>query len=899
MIDPARVRELFDAVSELPAADHGDFLARECRSQPELLAQLQSLLASEARAEASGFLHRPAMHDVARQTALEMPQPASRAGELLGRYRIVRLLGTGGMGEVYLAEDTDLARQVALKVIKNGVRTSDLLDRFDREGRILAHLNHESIARLLDAGTSAAGVPFLVMEYVEGKPITEHCDWEALPVEERLKLFRVACAAVQYAHQNVVVHRDLKPGNILVTAAGQVKLLDFGIAKLLDAPLAEAGATMLPALTPEYASPEQVRGEVTTTATDVYSLGVVLHELLTGSGLYVLKRRTSAEMLKAICEQEPRPPSAAAGASRVAEAEGGAEKLRRHLLGDLDQIVLKALRKEPEARYPTVEQFSDDIGRHLEGLPVMARRRTFSYRAAKYVRRNRVGVVAAAVALLTLVAGIVTTSLAAREAMAQRAAAQKRFEEARRLAHTVLFDYHDLISALPGSTQVRQRFVTDALTYLSGMSKDMVGDHDLQVEVAAAYIRVGDVQGRPYAPNLGQTEAALASYRKALSILEPIVASRPVDAPARRQLANAHERIGLVQLRKFQFDQATGSQRQALAMREQLSTQNPADAGIRGELAESRMNFGDALQATCFTGRGVTECLLSALESQRQALAMFQELSRAHPDDVQLRRDIASVDMKIAFRLRDLAVNQHDVRLQRQSLESHHRAMQIREEIVAADPTNVRDRRNAADQRMLLADAQMTAGDLTSALAGYRRSTATFQSLVEIDPVNAEARRDLSFAHQKMGLALAKSGANAAALDSYRAAMACAKQLLADDPNGEDRQTLNSANERAATTAEAMGNFPLAIQYYQDFVDASPPDPYVAYRLGRLNLLAARNGPQAAVYWKGARDAFRLALDLLRKDGGDESKNASVRHLFQNATRDLSVAECAQSCDGR
>ena len=491
MTDPEQMMELFALAGELPPAERGALLARECADRPELLAELESLLELHAEAEAMGFLNEPALNEVARQTALETTQD-SRTGELLGRYRILKLLGEGGMAEVYLAEDTELHRNVALKMIK-GIRTEELLDHFAKERRILAHLNHESIARLLDAGTSAAGVPFLVMEYVDGTPITEHCDRKGLSIAARLELFRVVCTAVQYAHQSVVIHRDLKPSNILVTAEGQVKLLDFGIARLLDSSVSfEATGALFPALTPEYASPEQIRGEVTTTATDVYSLGVVLYESLTGSRLYELKRQTTGELLKAVCEQEPRRPSTTEASPRVAEIEGGVEKLRRRLRGDLDHIVLKALRKTPEARYPTVEQFSDDIGRHLEGLPVMARRRTFLYSATRFVRRHRTAVIAAGFLLLTLLGGVVATSWEAHVARAQRARAERRFNDVRKLANSFLFEFHDSLEKIPGTLAARQLILKRALQYLDGLAQESGDDLPLNSDLAEAYDRLGN-----------------------------------------------------------------------------------------------------------------------------------------------------------------------------------------------------------------------------------------------------------------------------------------------------------------------------------------------------------------------------------------------------------------------
>jgi serine/threonine protein kinase len=320
----------------------------------------------------------------------------------IGPYRILRKLGEGGMGAVYLAErdDAQYKKQVAVKLVKRGMASSLIVRRFRNERQILAALDHPNIGRLLDGGSTEDGLPYFVMEYIEGKPINEYADAQNLSTAARLKLFRKVCAAVHYAHQKLVVHRDIKPSNILVTAEGEPKLLDFGIAKLLDADTAagliDTGATAVGMMTPDYASPEQVRGLAVTIATDIYSLGVVLYQLLTGRRPYQIKSLSPQDILQAICEQEPlRPSTAVTRAQQTAGTEGGSptgrqtrgegrtrtfnpDKLRRRLRGDLDNIVLMAMRKEPERRYASVEQFSSDIERHLDGLPVIARRPPWS-----------------------------------------------------------------------------------------------------------------------------------------------------------------------------------------------------------------------------------------------------------------------------------------------------------------------------------------------------------------------------------------------------------------------------------------------------------------------------------------------------------------------------------------
>ena len=413
-----KVEELFHLSLEREASQRAAFLDEACAGDPDLRGKVESLLAYDE--QESDFLETPASG--VRGDWLDEDQPGPMTGRRIGPYQVTREIGHGGMGAVYLAvrADDQYQKQVAIKLIKRGMDTETILRRFRTERQILANLDHPNIAKLLDGGTTEEGLSYFIMDYVDGLPIDMYCDTQKLTTVERLRLFRTVCSAVAYAHQNRVVHRDLKPGNILVTAQGVVKLLDFGVAKLLnpEASSKTTGSTAaaLRPMTPEYASPEQVRGSVITPASDIYSLGVLLYELLTGHRPYRVRSRTPQEIEHVICEEAPEKPSTVIG--RVEEApdrdrpltpasvsetrEGQPEKLRRRLAGDLDTIVLMALRKEPERRYGSVEQFSEDIRRHLEGLPVIARKDAFWYRSAKFIKRNKAAVLAA-----TLGAGII------------------------------------------------------------------------------------------------------------------------------------------------------------------------------------------------------------------------------------------------------------------------------------------------------------------------------------------------------------------------------------------------------------------------------------------------------------------------------------------------------------
>ena len=440
----SRIEAILDEVLELEPAERAGAIARACGGDLRLRAQVEALV--KADAGSASFLEMPAA-----EYAAEVVRAASRTddpdrreapGDLIGPYRLIREIGHGGMGRVFLASRADgqFEQQVALKLVRGGPSGTEILQRFLRERQILARLQHPNIARLLDGGVTGDGRPYFAMEYVAGEAITAYSDARGLDLNQRLDLFTAVCDAVQYAHQNLVVHRDLKPSNTLVTAEGQVKLLDFGIAKVLhqddDESIADATLTRIGSgpMTPEYAAPEQVRGEPVTTATDVYALGALAYELLTGRAAHALTRLTAAEVERVITQQPVELPSQAA--LKPARLKPGAHdgdtdaaraqrlKRRRQLKGDLDTILMQALQKEPARRYASAGAFVDDIRRYQRGLPIAARRDSFRYRAGKFVGRHAIGVGATALVLASLVAGLIGTAWQAR--VASREAAKAR-----------------------------------------------------------------------------------------------------------------------------------------------------------------------------------------------------------------------------------------------------------------------------------------------------------------------------------------------------------------------------------------------------------------------------------------------------------------------------------------
>ncbi len=489
-----QIEAAFNHAADLPIEAQQDYLNQ---LDPTIRAEVESLLKAESNP-------LTLTSEIATNIAeLQLNDP--RNNQRLGPYRILGELGTGGMGSVFKATRDDDAYQkvVAIKIIRANLAHTQLEARFRAERQILAQLEHPYIARLIDGGTHD-NLPYIVMEFIEGQSIDEYVKQNKLPTKDRLILFRKVCEAVQHAHARLIVHRDLKPGNILVLPDGTPKLLDFGIAKLLDqetpeGPLTQTGWLLM---TPDYASPEQVRGETITVASDVYSLAVILYELLTGERPYKLKNYSPSEIQDLVCSQAVQAPS-----SRVTRAS----KLRRQLEGDLDNVILMALRKEPERRYQSVEQFSEDLRRHLIGETVSARPDTFIYRSSKFVKRNSLAVGLAVVLLISILTG---AALVYREGLR----AQRRFTQVRAIANRVLTEFDPEASKLPNSTKLRASMVRASMEYLDSLAAETTNDPDLQYEVAFSYSRVGDTLGYPRNANLNQPFEAAIAYNKAIDL---------------------------------------------------------------------------------------------------------------------------------------------------------------------------------------------------------------------------------------------------------------------------------------------------------------------------------------------------------------------------------------------
>ncbi|KXK05303.1 MAG: serine/threonine protein kinase [Acidobacteria bacterium OLB17] len=734
----------------------------------------------------------------------------------IGDFKLEREIASGGMGAVYEGVRTSDAftQRAAIKLIRNGMNNETILRRFRTEQKILAALEHPNIARFLDGGTTTEGIPYFAMEFVDGRTIVDHVRKEKLSDREIVILFRNVCAAVSYAHSQLVVHRDLKPSNILVDGAGTPKLLDFGIAKVLEAEDVGTGtATQLGMMTPQYASPEQIRGEKVSTASDVYSLGMILYELLYEELPYTTDKRTYAELIKMVSDD------------RLLRTS---TTLRRRP-DDLSRIVMKALERGLDRRYTSAESLNEDLGRWLDGLPVTARPESIGYRFAKFIGRHRAATLATAVVLLSLVTGVVIAAWQARRAEEQRALAERRFAEVRDLANDVVFKYHDEIAKLDGSTHVREMMVSDALKYLDALSRDASADPALQHDIALAYLKLGDVQGRLYTPNTGNTEGSVASYRKAVALLEGALELKKDDRGIQNDLLTAYGTL-LFGLNRVTVPPA---EKQLLIDRsgkllDKMIAADPDNTQMLIRLVDHRIRTGDIygtmqnpeglkrklaehLKALPIVEKleGITDddpVRLQALSKTYQRLGTdnmwLGETAEAGGDPVTAQQfyeqgisfhrkmavyveRLAAV-VKSASKARTLRISAYSsiaellgkTENNEEALQFANNALKLADEARTADPNNREAEMTIANIRDILGNIRQRNRDRAEAIREYKTAANLFRSVYQRDGKNVEAKGRLVHTLGSLETLLSDSGERRQASD-VRAEI---ERLTADRP---------------------------------------------------------------------------------------------------------------------
>ena len=847
------VKQILEDAVDLPKAERDAFLASRCGSDLELRREVESLLASDnTRADL--------LDSGAASTVFSSESSGSRIGDRVGPYEILSELGTGGMGVVFLARRADGAfdQTVALKLIKRGMDSEAILKRFVNERQILATLEHPNIAHLIDGGTTDNGLPFFVMEYVEGESIIDYAKLHNLSLSHRLDLFREVCSAVSFAHQNLVVHRDLKPSNILITKDGKVKLLDFGIAKLLKTDDDLQTATQTFVFTPEYASPEQVRGEQLTTATDIYSLGVILYELLAGTRPYRTDGRNIGEIIKVVCETEPAAPSRSwrdETKERNTAAVVGSTKDSRpitrsvaasQLRGDLDDIILKALRKEPQRRYSSVEQFSEDIRRHTVGLPVTAVRDTWGYRASKFARRNRIAVAAAAMIVVVLSAGLFAT-------LYQRNKAQRRFNDVRQLANSFLFEFHDAIKDLPGSTPARELVVKRAIEYLDKLAQESEGDATLRRELATAYAEIGLIQGNSYHSNLGDSNGAMKSYLRSLEIRQSLVNSDPANRELQHELADSYEGVGDMYYTLNDLEKGLQSYESAVTIGKRLVADEPANLEFKYSLAGVLGKRGDICGMEGFPNLGDTA---GALESYRRGVTLYEDLILAAPENEKYKLGHATM-------LNFYGMLQATTGDAAGSIVSGRRSVAIFESLVAANPNNAKYETHLMAGLVFMRYPLVDEKLFDEALANANRVIQTMEKQLAADPKNAFFKRSLGVSYNAIGRIQTDMGNGAAALENHRKALKIAEELFAAEAESSENQRDMAMTLEFTADAEAnKGDCSAAIESYRKALKAygSSPGDDLAPSYSGLGKCLAEIGKLDE-----AAESFRQTVPLAEK----------------------------------
>ena len=734
-----RIELIFHAVLDTPEHSRMEFLLNSCGGDTALLAELQDLLF--------------ALED---QKRFRLPanaiEPQGRLGETVGGYKLDTELGQGGMGTVYLAHraDGEFEQQVALKVVSSHLRTRFFAERFRAERQILADLNHPNITRLLDGGVDVGGDPYLVMEYVDGQTLNRYCDHQLLPIPDRIRLFLQACSAVEYAHRKLVVHRDLKPGNILVTNEGMLKLLDFGTAKLLLTTTEEA-TTRFHAMTLRYASPEQLRGEPVSTSMDVYSLGVVLYELLAGAWPFGDPDSPIAGLERAVRDVDPAPPGSLITDQAAHLRSTSKAKLAHVLDGDLRSVIAKAVESDPRRRYSSVEQFSEDLRRYLAGQPVLAHEQTWLYRGARFARRHRWRLLAGAV----LGAGL---GLSALVAFQQYGREQRRMVQVRNLSQSYLTDILREVQKLPGSMKACLLIVDRARSNLDQLSAEAPNDPELRRALATAYLELADIQGKPFTVSIGDTQGALVSYGKAEAMAAQ---AAPKDWEMLAVLVQARITTAVIETRSGQFAQAKSLLNSTLDPARRLWKEAPHNFQVNGRpaaalYAEANLRLGHTLMNSAET---VAE-LQAALDQFRRTIAIAEEIQAAHPG----MDDVAAVASQYnGFALEGLGLRTGNHSYFEQGVVAHQRSADTACKAFEKDPGQQAQRR-CGDALGELSWAMHQAGEGEPGVQAALQSLAKMAPVAKSEPDSVEAQQDLINAYFHLGAAERVAGKFSAAM---------------------------------------------------------------------------------------------------------------------------------------
>ena len=797
------IQTVFLAATDLPVAERSALLDRLCVGNAKLRAEVESLLWADSDSAMT--------IDLAIQSlASTLLDPSVSIGERLGAYRVIREIGRGGMGSVYLAlrDDEEYVKEVAVKVARRGMKSDVALQLFRAERQIVANLDHPYIARLFDGGTTDAGLPFFAMEYVQGQPVNVFCRENALDVKARCSLFLRILDAVSYAHRNLIVHGDLKPANIYVKSNGTPKLLDFGIAKMLDADQAQHESLLKEkrAYTPGYASPEQVRGSAITVLSDIYSLGAVFYELLSGTRAQPVDFDTPTQIEHAVCDVEVTRPSL----------------IVPGLPADLDYIALKALSKTLERRYRSAEELAADIRRFLENRPVSARENTFGYRSRKFIVRNAVQMTIATIMALALMSGLVTSLVQTHRARTERRAAEtqrqialqerssaeaarvseakqrdiaiherdeaenektkadQRLQDIMQLAATTLFEGNAAMASVPGSLPARQQLVQTTLDYLQSLEKEAVQSPDMREALTLAYYKLALIQGDPHSASMGDTAGAEKTLSKAEQVLIPAYRRDPGNPGLMLRWIEVHGEMADIDFVSGRREEGIRLYVDLIPVAVRLSHARDCNDAIC-EIQQSTIENSLAIQlAPSDPAR--------ALQYATQGIAVAQAALKRYPSNHELQSGIGSLTAIAAGANRNLGNLE-------QAATDFQRSIAMREIMLSADPGNLIIQRNLmvayGNYAMLLGIPwSPNMGRFEEARSIARKGLSMARASVAADPANATARRDLAVALGRVGMIDPAPGQEQASLDELEESEHIATSIVAANSSSFDAVSL-------------------------------------------------------------------------------------------------------------
>ena len=777
-----QLKPILEIALTLDPSDRDAYLKTACSGNLNLYDAALNLLANES----------PVTFELSQAIRVSQVESAYHEGQILGHYKLIEEIGRGGMGTVFLAERTDgeYDQRVAIKILQVGRSSDSLIQKLRNERQILANLKHPNIVNILDGGTSDQGIPFIVMEYVDGTMITDYIEEHNLNLQQKLNLFQKLCEVISFAHQKLIIHRDIKPSNILISQSGEIKLLDFGIAKILNQQGQSFQETQQLFITPDYASPEHIKGQHLTISSEVYSLGILFYQILTGVNPFKSEKKNLSEVMEMICEFNPLPPS-----KRF-------EKTKNKLKGDIDNICLKALRKDAKERYHSVDHFSQDIDRYLQHIPVTATKDQWSYRAKKFVSRNRNYILSGLSIFTITLAGLFSSLYQAGEAKAM-------FNDLRGLTGSMLFEFYDGISSLEGATQAKEMIVSKTITYLEKMENRNSGNHDLMNDVSDGYQRLGNIQGNSYYANMGLSDDALKSFEKAVTISENLVTKYPTNQKYLFSLSQAFLGLGDVLYTLNELDSALLRYKKSNHLLLGLTEKYPDSLNYVLALSESFNRIGDVSGMYGYSNLGNTAM---AISSYNQSIDILEKLVVKAPDNTIFRNSLA-LSLAMLSNLYTVT-GKFD-----EAIGAGYKSVSSFEALLEQDPHNYLRKTNILVTKNAMREPLSEVLRLDEALTLLKGVESNLLESQKIDPENIHIQSNLAINYNALGRVLSEKGQYENAALEFQKAYILNQSLVKNSENNMEQW------QNLGFTLEFMGNnylennqFSEAIQKYDEAV---------------------------------------------------------------------------------